>query len=105
MLFEKSQLFTVNLGTGKGYSVLEIVKAFEKASGKIIPYQIVGRRSGDVDACYADTSYATKKLDWKAQYGLDDMCKDLGIGNYLIRMVMNSIILLLFSFSCIIYIK
>ena len=76
VLFEKSQLLTVNLGTGKGYSVFEIVKAFEKASGKIIPYQIVGRRSGDVDACYADISYASKKLDWKAQYGLDDMCKD-----------------------------
>lgn len=76
ILFEESQLLTVNLGTGKGYSVLEILKAFEKASGRIIPYQIIGRRSGDVDACYADTSYASKKINWKAQYGLDEMCKD-----------------------------
>lgn len=76
LLFEKSQLLTVNLGTGKGYSVLEIVNAFEKASGRVIPYEIVDRRSGDVDKCYADISYASKKLNWKAQYGLDEMCKD-----------------------------
>jgi len=76
ILHEKSQLLTVNLGTGKGYSVLEIVKAFEKASGKIIPYQIVGRRSGDIAACYADTSYALNKIGWKAVYGLDEMCED-----------------------------
>jgi UDP-glucose 4-epimerase len=76
ILHEKSQLLTVNLGTGKGYSVLEIVKAFEKASGKIIPYQIVDRRSGDIAACYADTSYASNKLGWKAVYGLDEMCED-----------------------------
>jgi UDP-glucose 4-epimerase len=76
ILYEKSQLLTVNLGTGKGYSVLEVVKAFEKASGKIIPYQIVGRRSGDIATCYADTSYALNKLGWKAVYGLDEMCED-----------------------------
>lgn len=76
VLFEKSQLITINLGTGKGYSVLEIIKAFEKASGRTIPYQIVERRSGDVDTCYADTSYASKKLNWKACYGLDEMCRD-----------------------------
>lgn len=70
------QVLTANLGTGIGYSVLDMVKAFEKASGKNIPYQIVGRRQGDVDVCYADPSYAAEKLNWKACYGLDEMCED-----------------------------
>ena len=83
VLHEKSQLVTVNLGTGKGYSVLEIVRAFEKASGRTIPYQIVERRPGDIDACYADTSYASKKLDWKAEYELDEMCQDSWRWQYL----------------------
>lgn len=76
VLINKPQVLTVNLGTGIGYSVLDMVRAFEKASGKKVPYQIVGRRSGDIASCYADPSYADKKLDWRAEYGLDDMCKD-----------------------------
>jgi UDP-glucose 4-epimerase len=72
----RPQLLTVNVGTGKGYSVLEIIKAFEKASGKIIPYRIVGRRSGDVAVCYADPSYAHQVLGWESKFDLDQMCKD-----------------------------
>jgi len=66
----------VNLGTGNGYSVLDMVKAFEKASGKDIPYQVVNRRPGDIATCYADPAYAKEKLDWKAEYELDEMCED-----------------------------
>ena len=69
-------MFTVNLGTGQGYSVLEMVKAFEKVSGKDVPYQIVERRPGDIATCYADPSYAQKKLGWKAEYELKKMCED-----------------------------
>jgi len=70
------QVLTINLGTGKGYSVLEVVQAFKKASGKEIPYQTVGRRPGDIATCYADPSYAAEILDWRAEYGLDEMCED-----------------------------
>ena len=63
-----------NLGTGVGYSVLQMVKAFEKASGKPVPYQVVGRRSGDVATVYAATDLAAEELGWKADRGLDDMC-------------------------------
>ncbi len=66
----------VNLGTGKGYSVLEMVKAFEKASGKKIPYRIVERRMGDIAKCYADSSFVKDVLDWEAKKNLDDMCQD-----------------------------
>jgi len=66
----------VNLGTGRGYSVLEMVSAFEKASGKTIPYQITHRRLGDIAACYADPSLAEKIFDWKAARSLEDMCAD-----------------------------
>lgn len=69
-------VLTVNLGTGIGYSVLDMVKAFEEASGQKIPYEIVARRSGDVAACYADPAYAKEKLDWEAKLNLSDMCKD-----------------------------
>ncbi|HWJ77136.1 MAG TPA: UDP-glucose 4-epimerase GalE [Niallia sp.] len=69
-------IYTYNLGTGKGYSVLEVIKAFERASGKHIPYSIVGRRSGDVAVCYANTSKAKIELDWKAEKGIDEMCHD-----------------------------
>ncbi|CAK9821072.1 UDP-glucose 4-epimerase [Anthophora plagiata] len=65
----------INLGTGKGYSVLEVIHAFEKASGKTIPYKIVGRRAGDISASYADASLANKELDWQATKDIDDMCK------------------------------
>lgn len=75
-LEKKPQIFAVNLGTGKGYSVLDVINAFEKASGKIIPYQIVERRLGDIDSCYADPEYALEKIDWNAKYKLDEMCKD-----------------------------
>jgi len=65
-----------NLGTGRGYSVLEIVKAFEQASGRKIPYSVVGRREGDIATCYADPSSANRELAWKAEYGIDVMCSD-----------------------------
>ncbi len=67
---------TYNLGTGQGYSVLEMVSAFQKACGKEIPYEIVARRPGDIAACYADPSLAKKELHWTAQKGIDEMCRD-----------------------------
>ncbi|KAA1257682.1 UDP-glucose 4-epimerase [Rubripirellula obstinata] len=67
---------TYNLGTGQGYSVLEIVKAFEKAAGKPIPYDLVDRRPGDVAACYADPKLAAEELGWTADRGIDEMCAD-----------------------------
>jgi UDP-glucose 4-epimerase len=75
-LEKKSQVLTVNLGTGKGYSVLNMIKAFENASGRKIHYKIVDRRLGDIDACYADSAYALKILNWKAERELDEMCED-----------------------------
>jgi UDP-glucose 4-epimerase len=69
-------ILTVNLGTGKGYSVLEIINEFEKVSGERVPYSIVDRRIGDVAECYADPSYARKILGWKAELDLERMCKD-----------------------------
>jgi UDP-glucose 4-epimerase len=66
-----------NLGTGTGYSVLEMIKAFEKASGNKVPYKIVGRRRGDVDSVYADPTVAAEDLGWKAVRGLEEMCEDL----------------------------
>lgn len=65
-----------NLGTGKGYSVLEMVSAFAKASGREISYKIVGRRAGDIATCFADPTKAYNELDWQAQYGLREMCED-----------------------------
>ena len=67
---------TYNLGTGKGYSVLEIVKAFENATGMKVKYEITQRRPGDIAECYADPSKAFKELGWKAEKELDEMCKD-----------------------------
>ena len=75
-LKNNSQLLTLNLGTGVGYSVLEIIKAFEKASGKKVPYEIVPRRAGDIASYYADSGYALEKLGWKAELELDEMCED-----------------------------
>lgn len=69
-------VFICNLGTGRGYSVLEAVAAFSKASGKKIPYRIAGRRPGDIPACYADPSRANRELGWKALKGLEEMCVD-----------------------------
>lgn len=65
-----------NLGTGRGFSVLEMIKAFEKAAGKPIPYEIKDRRPGDIATCYADVSLSEKELHWKAVRGLDEMCED-----------------------------
>ncbi|MEZ5618846.1 MAG: UDP-glucose 4-epimerase GalE [Rhodocyclaceae bacterium] len=70
------EVMTVNLGTGRGYSVLEMVSAFSKASGKEIPYRIVPRRPGDIAACYADPALAQRLLDWCAERGLEEMCRD-----------------------------
>ena len=71
---ENGGLLIVNLGTGNGYSVLDLVKAFSKALGKEIPYKIVDRRPGDVAICYADASLAKEKLGFTAEYGIDEMC-------------------------------
>jgi UDP-glucose 4-epimerase len=67
---------TVNLGTGRGVSVLELVAAFERASGRTVPYRIAPRRAGDIAACYADPALAERLLGWKAARGLDEMCAD-----------------------------
>jgi len=67
---------TINLGTGTGYSVLEMVGAFEKASGKKVAYKIAPRRAGDIATCFADPAYAKKILDWEAKRGVDEMCED-----------------------------
>ena len=73
----ESRYFAVNLGTGRGYSVLEVVAAFEKASGKPVAHQIMPRRPGDIAECYADPSAALKLLNWKAERGLEAMCADM----------------------------
>jgi UDP-glucose 4-epimerase len=75
-LYTGSGIVTYNLGTGQGYSVLDMVKEFEKQSGKAIPYQFVPRRGGDVASCYADPKTASEALGWKATRGLAEMCKD-----------------------------
>ncbi len=75
-LAENPGLIIVNLGTGTGYSVLDMVKAFEKVCGKPIPYKIMPRRPGDIDECYADPTKAYEVLGFKAEKTLDDMCRD-----------------------------
>jgi UDP-glucose 4-epimerase len=75
-LAAKGQSFTVNLGTGRGYSVLEVVRAFEQASGRQVPVQFAPRREGDVAQCYASTARAQALLGWQAHLGLDAMCAD-----------------------------
>ncbi|MCD6401756.1 MAG: UDP-glucose 4-epimerase GalE [Anaerolineales bacterium] len=75
-LIENPGVVTYNLGTGRGYSVLEVVAAFEKACGKKIPYKIVDRRPGDVAKCYADPTKANKDLDWVATRNIEEMCLD-----------------------------
>lgn len=67
---------TVNLGTGRGYSVLDMVRAFAQASGRQIPYRVVARRPGDVAACWANPALAEKVLGWRAQHGIESMCRD-----------------------------
>ncbi len=71
-----SGLFIYNLGTGKGYSVLDVVKAFEKAAGFEIKYEIKPRRAGDIDVCYSDPSKAERELDWHAERDIEEMCED-----------------------------
>ncbi|MCH5157637.1 MAG: UDP-glucose 4-epimerase GalE [Clostridiales bacterium] len=73
----KSGVYTYNLGTGIGYSVLDVINAFSKACGKQIPYSIKPRRAGDIAACYADASKAKKEIGWEAKLGIDDMCASL----------------------------
>jgi UDP-glucose 4-epimerase len=68
--------FVVNLGTGTGYSVLDVVKAFEAASGKPVPYELVARRPGDIAECFADPAAAAKLLGWQAEHGIERMCAD-----------------------------
>ncbi|MDR3430140.1 UDP-glucose 4-epimerase GalE [Silvimonas sp.] len=75
-LAQGSGTVTVNLGTGLGYSVLDMIKAFEVASGKSVPYQLVDRRPGDIAACYADPALARSELGWQAEKTLEDMCRD-----------------------------
>ncbi len=75
-LRERPGVLTVNLGTGQGYSVLDMVRAFAAASGKPVPYRIVSRRAGDIARCYADPTLARETLGWQAQLGIDAMCAD-----------------------------
>jgi UDP-glucose 4-epimerase len=75
-LVRREGCLTVNLGTGRGYSVLEMINAFAAVSGRNIPYRIVERRAGDIASCYADPSLALKELEWSAAKGLDEMCRD-----------------------------
>jgi UDP-glucose 4-epimerase len=67
---------TVNLGTGRGYSVLEMIKAFSLACGRELPYRIAARRPGDVAVCYADPSLAAEVLGWRAERNIEQMCAD-----------------------------
>ncbi|MCF8035635.1 MAG: UDP-glucose 4-epimerase GalE [Desulfobacteraceae bacterium] len=75
-LVQNCGLVTYNLGTGRGYSVLEMIAAFERACGRKIPYRITGRRPGDIAECYADPSLAQKELGWQAKHGIEQMCAD-----------------------------
>ncbi len=75
-IFTNPGLDVINLGTGVGYSVLDMVKAFSRACGKEIPYEVKPRRAGDIAMCYADPAKALKVLGWKAEHGLDEMCED-----------------------------
>lgn len=75
-LLNQKKSLTVNLGAGKGYSVLDLVRSFEKVSGQEIPYQITERRVGDIAAFFADASLAEKLLNWRVEYDLDAMCRD-----------------------------
>lgn len=71
-----SELLTVNLGTGQGYSVLEMIAAFARSCGRSIPYSLVPRRPGDIAACWADTQKARETLGWEAKKGIQEMCDD-----------------------------
>jgi UDP-glucose 4-epimerase len=69
-------VLTVNIGTGQGYSVLDIIKTFSRVSGRDIPYQLADRRPGDIACCYADPAKAGRVLGWQASRTLEDMCRD-----------------------------
>lgn len=74
---ERDALFcTVNLGTGVGYSVLDVIRTFERVTGQRVPFNVVGRRQGDIAACYADPKYALELLGWRAELGIAAMCRD-----------------------------
>jgi UDP-glucose 4-epimerase len=75
-LFERPGSLTVNLGTGRGHSVLEVVRAYAAASGRDVPYTVVPRRPGDIAACYADPALARQLLGWSARLDLQRMCED-----------------------------
>ncbi len=75
-IFNGSSSFTVNLGTGTGYSVLDVIHAYEKVIGRSIPYEIIARRPGDIAACYADTALAAEILNWRATRDIDEICTD-----------------------------
>ena len=75
-LESREGIYTYNLGTGIGYSVLDMLHAFEKACGKTLPYEVVARRPGDIAACYADPEKAAKELGWRAEYDVERMCAD-----------------------------
>ena len=75
-LLERGESFTVNLGTGRGHSVLDLVRSFEQASGRPVPYRMAPRRAGDVAQCWADPSLALRLLGWRATHSLDEMCAD-----------------------------
>jgi UDP-glucose 4-epimerase len=75
-LLDRHASLTVNLGTGRGHSVMEVIRAFERASGRTVPYRLAGRRSGDVAACYADVALARTLLGWAPSRELDQMCVD-----------------------------
>ena len=73
---EEPGVHVYNLGTGVGYSVLDMIHAFEKACGKTLPYAILPRRAGDIASCYASSEKAERELGWKAEYGIEEMCLD-----------------------------
>jgi len=76
LLMQPASIEAYNLGAGQGYSVLQVVQAFERASGQAIPYEIVARRPGDIAEFYADASKALSQLHWQTHYSLDEMCRD-----------------------------
>jgi len=75
-LLTQNRSFTVNLGTGHGYSVLDVINSFEAASGRPIPYEFVARRPGDIGSCYADPSAAAALLGWRAEHRIERICID-----------------------------
>ena len=86
--FKDKGIYYYNLGTGNGYSVLELINAFEKVNNIKINYKIVGRRLGDIASCYADATKALEELNWKAKYNIEDMCRDSY--NYILKSKENS---------------